>query len=98
MCEFQIVDDGGQEEAEGVETAQDGEVRERRQPDLHVEDAALDLVPGEVLVDLGRLLEAVACAGFLGRGEEACGFDVVGQEEVGDAADEECDESFLEYC
>jgi len=49
-------------------------------------------------VDLGRLLEAVARAGFLGRGEEACGFDAVGQEEVSDGTDEECEESFLEYC
>jgi hypothetical protein len=45
-----VVDDCGQKEAEGVETTQNTKIRQRREPDLDVEDAALDFGPIEAFV------------------------------------------------
>lgn len=75
---MQAVDDGGEEQAEGVETAEDSEVCESAEPDLHIEDSAFDFGPVEAFVFGAVLVETVTCALFLGWREKACGFDGIG--------------------
>jgi hypothetical protein len=86
-------DDGGEEQAEWVQPAEDAEVGCGREPDLDVENAAADFGPGEGLVDWGGV-EADARALLLGVAEEAGGLDGVGEEDGGGDADEESEDAF----
>lgn len=53
MGKLEIIDDGWEEQAEGVKAGEYGEVAGRREPDLKVEDTAANFGPSEFFLVVG---------------------------------------------
>lgn len=85
-----IVDDGGQEEAEGVKAAKNSKVRQCTEPDLQVEDTAPDFCPIKTFMFGTRSAETEPCMFFLSGSEEAGGLDRIRQEDGRAQPNEDC--------